>query len=441
MRLILTMNIPYYGDARYNNGAVIAHRKLMEELAASQHGVQVVTPLVGDASRGTRDELLSYLADQGIDFTSQSGKITFSVNRVEVHAATDHGPGKHLQQLIRESAPDWILVSCEDWSQGLLDIALASGTPVAYLVLSPTYLPFGPQAFRPSPGVTRQLEQASLIIAGNRFIQEYIHAHSDLQAEVYRWPAYGSGPFPRFGGFGDGFVTMLNPCAVKGLAIFLALAQALPEARFAVVPTWGTTTDDLAGLRQLANVSVLEAVENVDLIYRQTSILVMPSLWVEGVGLAAMEAMLRGIPVLASPSGALPETTLGAHGLLPVEPIEAYTGSLDERQIPVPIVPQQHPEPWIAAVSRLLKDPEHYEAQSAAAREAANDHVATLSAAAFGELLGQARPLAGSPGGGRAAAAVNQLDLVAELSLEQRSLLMKWLQQRPENVASGGAGR
>ena len=37
----------------------------------------------------------------------------------------------------------------------------------------------------------------------------------------------------------------------------------------------------------------------------------MPSLWFEGFGLIAMEAMLRGLPVIASDSGGLEEAKAG----------------------------------------------------------------------------------------------------------------------------------
>ena len=40
----------------------------------------------------------------------------------------------------------------------------------------------------------------------------------------------------------------MNPCAVKGISIFLALADAFPETVFAAVPTWGTNEQDRAAL-------------------------------------------------------------------------------------------------------------------------------------------------------------------------------------------------
>jgi glycosyltransferase involved in cell wall biosynthesis len=56
----------------------------------------------------------------------------------------------------------------------------------------------------------------------------------------------------------------------------------------------------------------------------------MPSVWEESFGLVAAEAMVNGIPVVASNRGAIPET-LGHGGV--VLPIPAWI-STTTRQIP-----------------------------------------------------------------------------------------------------------
>ena len=49
---------------------------------------------------------------------------------------------------------------------------------------------------------------------------------------------------------------MINPCAVKGISIFLEVAERLPAHEFGVVPGWGTTADDRRALQRLPNVRV-----------------------------------------------------------------------------------------------------------------------------------------------------------------------------------------
>src|SRR5213078_2256151 len=87
------------------------------------------------------------------------------------------------------------------------------------------------------------------------------------------------GPPPNVGAFDNPFVTLVNPCAVKGIAIFLELAGRMPDVRFAAVPTWGTNAADLAALRERSNISILEPVDNIDDLLRRTRVLLVPSLW------------------------------------------------------------------------------------------------------------------------------------------------------------------
>jgi len=53
---------------------------------------------------------------------------------------------------------------------------------------------------------------------------------------------------------------------VKGIDIFLALADAFPETAFAAVPMWGTNQRDQAALRARANVTVIEPVDDINLL-------------------------------------------------------------------------------------------------------------------------------------------------------------------------------
>ncbi len=86
----------------------------------------------------------------------------------------------------------------------------------------------------------------------------------------------------------------------------------------------------------------------------------MPSLGKESFGLVAAEAMLNGIPVLASNRGALPETVGDAGLLLPVP--ECYTPAT--RTVPT----AAEVEPWVDTIIRLWDDAPFFEHWSQAAR-------------------------------------------------------------------------
>ncbi len=82
----------------------------------------------------------------------------------------------------------------------------------------------------------------------------------------------------------------------------------------------------------------------------------MPSLWRESFGRVAAEALLNGIPVLASRRGALPEVLREA-GLVFDIP-ERYTPQT--RVVPTP----EEVAPWVETVVRLWDDAAFYQQQS-----------------------------------------------------------------------------
>ncbi|HVR96064.1 MAG TPA: amino acid adenylation domain-containing protein [Thermoanaerobaculia bacterium] len=432
------MNLPWFPAI---GGANKCNRVLAEGLAALGHSVRVVVPALGVPSRLTLAEWRNLLAVQGFPVGQEEGVDVFSWNGVEVHAVAEPSRLRAvLAERLRELRPDWALVSSEDPSQNLLDAALkAQAAPVVYLAHTPAFLPFGPQAFYPSERRGRMLAQVAGIVTVSRYMADYIRCWGTLNAEVFHFPVYGPGPFPDFGTNGEGFVTLINPCAVKGIAILLGLARELPEVRFAAVPTWGTTAADCEALAALSNVTLLEPEEEIDRIFARTRVLLMPSLWQEAFGLTAVEAMLRGLPVLASDVGGLPEATLGAGRVLPVRPIERFLDRQDDNEVTEAVVPEQDLAPWREALLALLGDAGVYAAESAGAREAAHGFVAGLDARPFVEILERTpRRMPDAAASEPAPAAAEAADGgVAGLTPEQRALLMLRLRKKAAQKETG----
>ncbi len=131
----------------------------------------------------------------------------------------------------------------------------------------------------------------------------------------------------------------------KGHAVLL---EALPQVRahFPGVQVLFAGKGDLEGeLRALANrLGVGECVHflgfrrDVPDLYAASDVAVVPSIWAEAFGYAAVEALAAGTPVVASRSGALPEVVpKGQAGLL---------------------VPPGEPEPLAEALVKLLREDE-----------------------------------------------------------------------------------
>jgi glycosyltransferase involved in cell wall biosynthesis len=103
------------------------------------------------------------------------------------------------------------------------------------------------------------------------------------------------------------YVTFVSPSPEKGLSLFVTLARLMPDVAFAAVATQWTGEETRAKLRECPNVTILAANPDVDVIFRQTRVLLAPSLWQECCPLVVMEACLRGVPCVSSDVFGLPE--------------------------------------------------------------------------------------------------------------------------------------
>ena len=154
------------------------------------------------------------------------------------------------------------------------------------------------------------------LVCSSAFLAEKVRRATGRRAHVV-YPA----PDLFFDTAGDpgGCVTMVNPHAVKGFDTFVEIARRLPSQKFLVVESWQLTPQALAALQErlaaVPNVALHRRVSDMREIYRQTRLLLVPSVWEEGFGMVALEAQSCGIPVIASARGGLPEA-VGDGGVL-----------------------------------------------------------------------------------------------------------------------------
>lgn len=290
---------------------------------------------------------------------------------------------------IQSFNPDAVFV-CDDSlddGQGLFEVAAESGRLV-FLAQTIHCLPFGPYSMKSSDPIAVALRKAMKIIAPSHFVKTYIETHLGKPATVYYPDVFGMPPFSRVGNYKNRFITMINPCPWKGSSILLNLARRRPDLEFAAVPTWGATEPILDELRALPNVTLLEETPRIDEIFAQTRVLLVPSLCQEAFGLVSPEALLRGVPVVASDIAGLRESTLGAAALIPVKPLP-FDGARDgsDHTKFVWTEPENPIDPWSDAIDRILDDEETYADISARGLLAAESFVSELGKRHFSELL------------------------------------------------------
>jgi glycosyltransferase involved in cell wall biosynthesis len=225
------------------------------------------------------------------------------------------------------------------------------------------------------------MERARAIVVISRFEQDYIQTHSPLTPILLHLPVYGQGPFPDLSNPTAGFVTIINPCDLKGLPIFVELTRRFPDIAFAAVPTWGSSDTVLKALQGLPNVAILPHSDDIQQILAQTRVLLVPSLWPETFGYVVPEAMLRGIPVLASRVGGLPEAKLGVDYVIDVAPGQWRDGLF--------VVPPQPLDPWARALAELTTNSDHYRRVSLQSRLAADAFVRGVTACPIVDLARQ----------------------------------------------------
>jgi glycosyltransferase involved in cell wall biosynthesis len=137
---------------------------------------------------------------------------------------------------------------------------------------------------------------------------------------------------------GGGFVTFINPRPVKGYDVFLGIVPLLPDVEFLVVEAWPLGAGLAEVEQQLAafpNVRFLRQVPDTRDVYRQTRLLLVPSIVEEGGPRVIREAQLNGIPVLGSPRGGVPEM-IGDGGIV----VEDY----------------ENPAAWAATIHAILSE-------------------------------------------------------------------------------------
>lgn len=275
-----------------------------------------------------------------------------------------------LHHELQTTPPDLLLTFGGRWvGRAILATARAFGIPTAFWLRNTLYA--NPDLFNPNiPGRAGGVTGGSIV--PSVFASKYYRQTLNLQTEVVYPPVTRDRVRcyvrqPRY-------VTLISPLPEKGIffisRVISELSRQRDDIEFLIVEGRGDAAWlDRTGLSilSLPNVKVLrgKTADPRDFL-AVTRILLMPSVWHETFGRSALEAMINGIPVVASDRGALPETLGNGGVVLPIPPrIQPNTALLATPQEAIP---------WVNAIIRLWDEEEHYRAIS---------RMATASAARF----------------------------------------------------------
>jgi len=219
------------------------------------------------------------------------------------YTLSDHYHGKmylfdafhrELRQELVSSQPDSVLTQLED-SHEVIRVASELNYPVLHFVHD-TH-PLNMRALQLSKLMAFVLFNSHFTAA--RY-SKVLQCPSDvLYPPIDRQQCQAHERLPRY-------ITFINPVARKGVSLAEALIKAFPREAFLLVPGWEPVELDVSAY---SNVMLLDrhVPSSMSQVYAQTTVLLVPSQYEETFGRVAAEALVNGIPVMASHVGGLPE--------------------------------------------------------------------------------------------------------------------------------------
>ncbi len=139
------------------------------------------------------------------------------------------------------------------------------------------------------------------------------------------------------------YITMTHPYIHKGVEVFLQLAERLPERKFMMLAGTGPEYRQLKNkFLSFPNIKLVSYTTEMATIYRQSRLVIVPSIWEEGFSRVIIEALSSGVPVIASGRGGTRQTGGDAAKYASIQGVPGTPDAIGLRRIVL--------DPWVQAI-------------------------------------------------------------------------------------------
>lgn len=257
-------------------------------------------------------------------------------NKIQIHTTSHDNREKKIEKKILEFKPDVIITQLM-WSDVALKLANKHLVPSIMRVCK---VPLELNLAKGSDYFP------TTIISTSKSVKEYVTKRWNRESKIIK-PLVEIENYiikkENFDPSQNSFIFMFNPLQRKGGLIFKEIAKKLPSEKFGTVLGWSSLKEDrssnkfsseyikriteserstfdgilpeYASFDDCDNIKVLPSEDDPRVFYEQMKILLIPSQWEEAFGRVATEAMVNGIPVIASNVAGLKDS-VGNGGIL-----------------------------------------------------------------------------------------------------------------------------
>ncbi|MCL4383829.1 glycosyltransferase family 4 protein [Patescibacteria group bacterium] len=254
------------------------------------------------------DEIMEGLGTRGIEYSCDKkvGKISYKL-KYEVEIYKEKEPGDVIESFKDRYGKYPVVLTQLDYAAEIIKFALKRKVPTVFFLRDT---------------MTRNLKVVKLINKKNHYIKvvfnsESTHRHYKkldnlVETEVV-YPPIILNKY-KLSLRDPKYITLINPVWYKGGRIFEKLIPLFPKWKFLGVTCWYDPKKDGIDLLKFRNAELWEKKDDVRDVYKMTKLLLIPSQWKEAFGRVGAEALVAGLPVVASDQEGLRES-LGDHAV------------------------------------------------------------------------------------------------------------------------------